>query len=67
MNRNIGILGSRGDSKLYSEFDSLYCSVNSGLTYGMPLPRGEIRDLEEEPLPSNILKTGLDDAKFHGT
>lgn len=33
----------------------------------MPLPAGNIRNLNEQPLSSGILEAGLDDAQFHST
>jgi hypothetical protein len=49
-------VGSEGQSKAISGRD---------LAHRMPLPAGNLRDLEEEPLASGVFKAGLDYAEFH--
>lgn len=39
----------------------------AALTYRMPLPAGDLGDLEEQPLTGGVLETGLHDTQFHST
>lgn len=38
-----------------------------GYSKGVPLETGDIGDLNEKPLTSDVLETGLDNTKFHST
>lgn len=70
VNGHIRVFRCRCDGKLHMKRVS---GVNKMLTGGiksthrMPLPAGDIRDLNEEPLTSDIFEAGFDNTKFHGT
>jgi hypothetical protein len=67
VNGYIGIFRSRSDGKLYLKKFNGQDNIKDELlvTHRMPLPSGNFRDLNKEPLACCILKTGLDDPKFH--
>lgn len=35
--------------------------------YGVPLPLRDLRDVDEQPLPCNVLEARLDDTELHCT